>query len=221
MKKPPAAQSSENKLSPAMQKALMLSVTLIVCTLIYIFVGAQMQNRSEATVILLTPSPSPAATAAVPPGHRPAVVLDRLEAAAIYLTKLDNGTYAMSISVDDEPDTLQLYLQNGYVRGFSWILPAIAEKKSVNPNSKLEQETLALLKDERAKQDERIRTVLPTLLNSISPDDYFSPSASLAWAELAAETNQKGKPAKDEQQNVSFYVFQDCDGRLTLTADLQ
>lgn len=221
MKKPHTAQSSEYKLSPAAQKALMLCAALVVCAIIYILVGTQMQSRSAATVILLTPSPSPSATTTLPPGHRPAVVLDRLGAAAIYVTELDDGTYTISASTDEKPDTLQLYLQNGYVRGFSWTLPAIVEKKPVNPSSKLEQETLALLKDERAKQRERIRALLPKLLSSISPDDYFSPSTSLAWAEMAAETNEKGKPAQDEQQDVSFYVFQDSEGRLTLTADLQ
>ncbi|MEL7603683.1 MAG: hypothetical protein AAGU77_11065 [Bacillota bacterium] len=221
MKKQQAAQSSENKLSPAAQKALLFCATLIVCTFIYVLVGTRMQSRSAETVILLTPTPALTAAPTQPPGLRPAVVLDRLENAAVTVTELESGAYAISSAADEKPDTMELYLQNGYVRGFSWTLPSIAEKKAVNPNSKLEQETLALLKDERAKQNERIRDLLPMLLNSITPDNYFSPSTCLAWAELAAETNEKGKPAKDEQQDVSFYVFRDGDGRLTLTADLQ
>lgn len=221
MKEQQAVQSSGNKLSPAAQKALLFCATLIVCTLIYVLVGTQIQDRSAASVILLTPSPAPTAAPTQPPGLRPAVVLDRLENAEIIVTELESGAYSISSSADEKPDTMQLYLQNGYVRGFSWTLPSIAEKKAVNPNSKLERETLALLEDERAKQNERIRELLPMLLNSITPDNYFSPSTCLAWAELAAETNEKGKPAKDEQQDVSFYVFRDGDGRLTLTADLQ
>lgn len=221
MKKPQAAQSSGNKLSPAAQKALLFCATLIVCTLIYVLVGTQMQRRSAATVMLLTPTPALTAPATLPPGLRPAVVLDRLENADITVTELENGRYAISSNADESPDTLQLYLQNGYVRGFSLTLSAIAEKKAVNPDSKLEQETFSLLKDERVKQNERIRAQLPTLLNSITPDNYFSPSAALAWAELAVETNGNGKPAQEEQQGVSFFASRDGNGELTLTADLQ
>ena len=204
------------------QKAFLFCGTLLICTLVYLVVSSVGNNRSAAKATLVTPPPQQSAAPADRPGLRQAVVLDRLKEAGLAVEQNEDGTFSVSADDSTSQYPLKLYLHDGYVQGGSLTFPALptytASKKVVSAVEKAAAERIKKWAD---KQDAHIRNMVPIFLNSLSQDNYFSPSVSLAWADLSIKTRDSGKSAQDSQLGFSFFSFLNKDSSLTLSADLQ
>lgn len=204
------------------QKAFLFCGTLLVCTLVYLIVNSVGNNRSAAIATLVTPTPQQSAAPASRPGFRQAVVLDRLKEAGLTVQQNEEGTFSVSADKGTSQSKLKLYSHDGYVQGFSLTLPALpaykTSKKVVSAVEKAAAERIEKLTDQ---QDAQIRQMVPVLLNSLAQDNYFSPSVSLAWADLAIKTRDSGKSAQDSQLGFLFFSSLNEDLSLTLSADLQ
>ncbi len=204
------------------QKAFLFCGTLLICTVVYLVVNSVGNNRSAAKAALVTPSPQQSAARTPRPGLRQAVVLDRLKEAGLTVQQNEDSSFSVSADKGTSQYSLKLYLHDGYVQGFSLTLPALptfkASKKVVSAVEKAAAERIKELADQ---QDTQLRDIVPIFLSSLSEDNYFSPSVSLAWADLAIKTRDSGKSAQDSQQGFSFFSSLDKDSSLTLSADLQ
>jgi hypothetical protein len=203
------------------QKAFLFCGTLLICTLVYLVVNSVGNNRSAAIATIVTPIPQQSAAPTPQPELRQAVVLDRLNEAGLALEQNEDSSFSVSADKGVSQYSLKLYLHDGYVQGFSLTLPALPAYKASKKMSAVEKAAAERLKKLTDQQDSQLRDIVPKLLNSLSEDNYFSPSVSLAWADMAIKTRDSGKSAQDSQQGFSFFSFLDKDSSLTLSADLQ
>ena len=218
------AGQDAGKFSPAMQRALLLCAVLVLCALVYIFVSMQSQNSQTAIAVLITPPPHTSPTPTAYPGLRKAVVLDRLMDADLFVDARDPDATVYTISVSREvptQNTLRLFLQSGYVCGFSLEIAAITQPKLSKSQTEIEKALQAQYEEQMALREESIRTILPILLNSLTDENYFSPSTTLVWVALAYGMQEGDEPVHESEHGLSFVSIFSKDGKLTLTADLQ
>ncbi len=224
MKVAQKAGQDAGKFSPAMQRALLLCAVLVLCALVYLFVSIQSQSNPAAIAVLITPSPQPSAAPTAYPGLRKPVVLDRLLDAGLLVDARDRDETVYTISASREvpsQDTLTLFLQNGYVCGFSLELAAITQPKLAKSPTEIEKALQAQYEEQLAQREERIRAMLPILLNSLTDENYLSPSTTLVWVALACGMREGDEPVHETGHGLSFVSVLSKDGKLTLTADLQ
>ncbi len=207
-------------LSSSMQKALFFCAVLVFSALIYVLISMN-AHAKEAVPEPIAATPTPANT----PGLRAAVVLERLKDAGFSLEAEDESANIFTISTDafsdDVQDTLQLFAQGGYIKGFSLYFNLAPYKKGASSKSEIEHALQQRFNDDAAAVEERVRLILPDVLNSVSPEGYFPQSTALACVNLSTSTLNTGKLGRETQHGFSFTAMLVENEGLVLAADIE
>lgn len=212
-------RAQKKRMPQSFTQILTVCVAVVLCALIYAFIGRDGKQEASITIGERTAAPTatPTPVPTPPKGIRPAVMLDRLEQTEVVLELGEDGIHSLSHGEGGEKDMLRFSLQEGYVRGFTLQMEGV-ERPEINEKSptEIEKRLLSTYHARTLAQDERLEALLPVLLDALVPEGYFPPATALAWAGLVAGARESGDVVREAEHGYLFTASFRRDGSLTL-----
>ncbi len=214
-------ENSEKKnLSPTIQKILVICASLVFCTLIFLFVGQQASSQPKGEIISLNPTPRSTARAKPTPyGVRETVVAEALFDLELGAEAVENTPHAYAFSMEGHENlhTVEFWLVNGYVRGFTvrFPFPPLPQEPAKDASP---QEHDAYEGDmERyhtliGKQQDHLMLLLAALSTPLDHEGCISPAARLKWEAEIKRLYKKGGVFTGKAGSFSFSASNPEDG---------
>ena len=142
------------------------------------------ETQPEGTIALYTPAPTiQPEDLGVPAMARPKeTVLDTLKKAELTLEETGLNTYYIPDEYEIAEDPIVHFdITEGYVTGFTLTLPAIAEFRSTDPSSEIEEFLIQCIGEQNELRDRQIAELLPLLFDAVAGPGGLPYSIQQNW----------------------------------------